>query len=322
MRMQHYAIFLQGYNYEIEYRKSERHANADCLSRLPVDAPQTVADTVDAYQLEVIKTLPVTASRIEIETRKDKTIRELLEALQTGKVIHKSKRFNIEQNEFSLQNNVIMRRSRVYIPKTLQAEVLKELHLGHFGVVKMKGLARSHCWWPAIDKDIENLVRNCANCNSHKNNPPKVEVHLWEAPSAPMQRVHVDFAGPFLGKMFLLMVDAFSKWPEVHIVQDITAKTTIAKCRGMFAAYGLPKVIVTDNENDHYYWDSEQSREPVRSNSPVTLDTENPPEVLDNVAPVSSQTNQDVNRETILETQRRSARTKRRPDFFSERTEK
>ncbi|XP_029168404.1 uncharacterized protein LOC114938586 [Nylanderia fulva] len=75
-------------------------------------------------------------------------------------------------------------------------------------------------------------------------------------------------------------------------------------------------------ENDHYYWDSEQSREPVRSNSPVTLDTENSPEVLEKVAPVSSQTNQDVNRETILETQRRSARTKRRPDFFSERTEK
>ncbi|XP_029163050.1 uncharacterized protein K02A2.6-like [Nylanderia fulva] len=328
MRMQHYAIFLQGYNYEIEYRKSERHANADCLSRLPVDAPQTVADTVDAYQLEVIETLPVTASRIEIETRKDKTIRELLEALQTGKVKHKSKRFNIEQNEFSLQNNVIMRRSRVYIPKTLQAEVLKELHLGHFGVVKMKGLARSHCWWPAIDKDIENLV----------------EVHLWEAPSAPMQRVHVDFAGPFLGKMFLLMVDAFSKWPEVHIVQDITAKTTIAKCRGMFAAYGLPKVIVTDNGRTFVSSEFQrflqingiehkrtspfnpatngQSREPVRSNSPVTLDTENPPEVLENVAPVSSQTNQDVNRETILETQRRSARTKRRPDFFSERTEK
>ena len=86
MHMQHYAIFLQGFNYEIEYRKSERHANADCLSRLPVDAPQTVADLVDAYQLEVIETLPVTADRIAIETRKDKSVKELLEALQTGKL--------------------------------------------------------------------------------------------------------------------------------------------------------------------------------------------------------------------------------------------
>jgi len=50
-----------------------------------------------------------------------------------------------------------MRGSRVYIPKTLQTEILKELHSRHFGVVKMKSLARSHCRWPAIDRDIENL---------------------------------------------------------------------------------------------------------------------------------------------------------------------
>lgn len=36
MRMQHYANFLQGFNYDIQYRKSENHANADCLSRLPI----------------------------------------------------------------------------------------------------------------------------------------------------------------------------------------------------------------------------------------------------------------------------------------------
>jgi len=78
MRMQHYAIFLQGFNYEIEYRKS---ANANCLSRLPVDTPQTVADVIDTYQLEIIETLAVTAGRIAIETQKDKNVNELLEAL-------------------------------------------------------------------------------------------------------------------------------------------------------------------------------------------------------------------------------------------------
>jgi len=125
--MQHYAIFLQGFNYKIEYRRSEKHTNADCLSRLPVDAPQTVADVVDAYQLEIIETLPVTASKIAYETQKDKDASELLEALQTGKVIHKTKRFNVEQNEFSLQNEVIMRGSRVYVPKILRAENTKRI---------------------------------------------------------------------------------------------------------------------------------------------------------------------------------------------------
>ncbi|KYN12234.1 Uncharacterized protein K02A2.6 [Trachymyrmex cornetzi] len=57
----------------------------------------------------------------------------------------------------------------------------------------------------------------------------------------------MDFAGPFLNKMFLIMVDAYSKWPEVHILKDITAKTVIPKCRQIFATFGLPRTLVTDN---------------------------------------------------------------------------
>lgn len=62
-----------------------------------------------------------------------------------------------------------------------------------------------------------------------------------------MHRVHADFAGPFLGKYFFVMVDAFSKWPEVRIVRDLTTKTTIKVCENIFASYGIPKMLVTDN---------------------------------------------------------------------------
>ena len=34
-RMQRYALFLQGYDYDIEYKSSKSHANCDGLSRLP-----------------------------------------------------------------------------------------------------------------------------------------------------------------------------------------------------------------------------------------------------------------------------------------------
>lgn len=242
MRMQHYAIFLQGFNYDIQYRRSENHANADCLSRLPINSQEFAVDVIDAFQVETINTLPVTAAKIAIETNKDTDLRNI-----TGNQVHKSKRFNIEQVEFSLQNDVIMRRHGVVAPKALRSQILEELHSNHFGVVKMKSLARGYCWWFGIDKDIETLAKNCANCNAYRNNPPKVDVHIWQPTSAPMQRVHMDFAGPFLGKMFLILVNAYSKWPEVHIVADITAKTTIEKCRQMFAAFGIPQTIVTDN---------------------------------------------------------------------------
>lgn len=94
---------------------------------------------------------------------------------------------------------------------------------------------------------VGRLTKNGTNCNAHRNNPLKVDTHVWEPVSTSMKQIHIDFAGPFLGKMFLIMVDAYSKLPEVHVMSDISAKTTISKCRQIFSAFGLPQVLVTDN---------------------------------------------------------------------------
>ena len=55
------------------------------------------------------------------------------------------------------------------------------------------------------------------------------------------------FAGPFNGQMFLLVVDAKSKWIEVFPMHSTTASTTIRALRFLFATHGLPEVIVSDN---------------------------------------------------------------------------
>lgn len=104
-----------------------------------------------------------------------------------------------------------MRGHKVVFPKVLRETILNELYSGHFGIVKMKSLTRNYYWWPGIDADIEKLVKNCADCKVHMNNPSKTAVHIWQPPTAPMQRVHLDFAGPFLGKMFLVLVNVYSK---------------------------------------------------------------------------------------------------------------
>lgn len=57
----------------------------------------------------------------------------------------------------------------------------------------------------------------------------------------------MDYAGPFLGKMFLLMVDTHSKWLEVHMTTISTSSATITLMRNSFATLGLPQVIVSDN---------------------------------------------------------------------------
>jgi transposase InsO family protein len=72
-------------------------------------------------------------------------------------------------------------------------------------------------------------------------------MHPWTWPSEPWKRVHIDFAGPFLGKMYFLAIDAHSKWPEVFEMNQTTTARTITVLRHLFATYGLPDQIVSDN---------------------------------------------------------------------------
>ena len=45
----------------------------------------------------------------------------------------------------------------------------------------------------------------------------------------------------------MLIVDAHSKWPEILEMPSVTASKTIDELRKLFAAYGLPEQVVTDN---------------------------------------------------------------------------
>ena len=59
--------------------------------------------------------------------------------------------------------------------------------------------------------------------------------------------MHLDFAGPFLGHMYLVVVDAYSKGLDVQLMNSVTSESTIAKLKNTFATHGLPQKIVTDN---------------------------------------------------------------------------
>lgn len=247
-RMQHYAIFLQAFNFDIRYKSTTCHANADFVSRLPLKSEEfTQCDEPDIFEINQIETLPVTVSEVSRETARDSQLKPLLEALKSGKQIDRNLRFNIDQTEFSLQQGCIFRGIRVIIPKALQAKILNELHTAHFGLFKMKGLARSYCWWNTIDKDIEKLNRECYNCKKIMNNPKPVTNHPWERVDEPFQRVHIDYAGPFYGCYYFILVDAYSRWPEVYITRDMTSKTTTNICREIFSRFGIPTYLVSDN---------------------------------------------------------------------------
>ena len=133
------------------------------------------------------------------------------------------------------------------IPPQGRKEVLNVLNESHPGIVRMKSLARSYVWWPKMDARLEEKVKSCAICQSHQSEPPCSLLHPWEWPGRPWSRVHIDYTGPFVGKMFLLIIDAHSKWMDIHCVNSATSSMIIEKLRTMFASHGLPEIVVNDN---------------------------------------------------------------------------
>jgi len=149
--------------------------------------------------------------------------------------------------ELTLESGCIMRSTRVYIPSRFRRRVLEESHFVHFGIGRMKVLARSYVFWPRIDSDIEQMGAACDACKRGKTTTGvRVPIHPWEYPGGAWQRVHADFFD-WEKKKFLIIVDAFSKWIEVFVMTTTTVEATISKMRECFARFGLPVILVMDN---------------------------------------------------------------------------
>lgn len=245
MRLFHYAHFLSGFDYDIEYKKSADNGNADYLSRFPVEKANIHSvDQHSLFQISQIHLLTINQDKIAEETRSDPELAPLLASLRTGNTM---RHHGYSDSEITAQDDCVFKGPRVMIPKSLHDAVLTELHAGHIGMHKMKLLARSHVYWRNIDKDIENKVKSCRACRLQQNEPEKVPQHHWEDPIEPWQRVHIDFAGPIMGHQLFILVDAFTKWVEIIPTKTTTSTWCINQLKETFCTFGMPYMLVSDN---------------------------------------------------------------------------
>ena len=110
----------------------------------------------------------------------------------------------------------------------------------------MKALARSFIWWPGLDNAIKKTAAHCEPCKTMIAMPKPVVRHPWQLPNGPWERVHVDYE-EWNNHHFLALVDAFSMWPEVQVTSTTTANMTITLLSDIFACFGFPQILVSDN---------------------------------------------------------------------------
>lgn len=147
--------------------------------------------------------------------------------------------------------------TRPYIPTPLQQRILEALHddplAGHQGVYRTQQRVSSRFYWPTMNSDVADYVKNCPSCNLNKKlgNPRRTTLQPVKL-SSPWRTVQMDYAGPFpethQGLRFILvMVDIFSK--AVELLGQITADSRNAKIglkTRVVCRWGTPETVMTD----------------------------------------------------------------------------
>ena len=110
----------------------------------------------------------------------------------------------------------------------------------------MKSLMWSFAYWPKMNLDISNMVDACKGC-ALAAEAPLITYKPRPKTDQPLSRIHVDFAGPMEDVYYLIVVDSYTKWPEVLGCKRPTTGVAITFLQELFARFGVVDCLVSDN---------------------------------------------------------------------------
>ena len=156
--------------------------------------------------------------------------------------------FQKVRQELTVCDKVLLKRNLLVLPKSLRNRALNIAHQGHLSLSKTKSLIREKTWFPNIDKLTEELINSCLPCQLVGLPKPPAPLQSTQLPPKPWHTVNMDFLGPLpSGEMLLVVIDQYSRFPEVEILRSTAASATIPKLDSIFARHGYPVKVRTDN---------------------------------------------------------------------------
>ena len=258
---------LSRFDYTIEYIKGSHNIIADALSRLPQpscdqkpaieeeDGPTALQKTIAALTAG-----PISVESIQKHTQADPLLTKVIEYTKSvwpdkKKLERSLLPFYQVRDDLAVEDGCLTRSEhRFVVPASMQQTILKTAHEGHPGIVRAKRQLRQVYWWPRQAAHVEEFVKHCLACQdsakSHK--PTQIPCQQIEQPSEPWKKIGIDICGPFANapqhqRFVTVVIDYHSGFPEVLLSGEITSTRIIRWLTEIFARYGNPSIIVSDN---------------------------------------------------------------------------
>ena len=191
----------------------------------------------------------MTTHDVERASSDDAELQQLRECIDTGRWTDcPDKLYAAISGELCVIGQLVLRRSRIVMPRKLRPQALALAHEGHLGIVGTKQSLRSKVWWPGIDKAVETYCRSCHGCQLVARPDAPEPIRSTTLPVGPWIDVGVDLLGPLpSGHSILVVVDYYSRYYEYSILQSTTTEKVLDSLDDMFSRQGWPMTIKSDN---------------------------------------------------------------------------
>ena len=255
-RVVRFRLRLAKFDYVVNHVPGKFLYTADALSRAPI--PETgdsdLEEEVQAFVDGVTQySLPASKGRLEeyMEAQKQDPI--LSQVCRYCESEWPDKKFippvlipyYQARESLTVCNDLLLFNERIVVPKALRKETLQRVHSGHQGVEKCRARVAVSVWWPGVYRDVQTMVQSCQECAklSLTKKEPLIPTPL---PDYPWQLVGTDLF-ELNQKHYLLVVDYFSRYPEVLQLSSTTSASVITALKTIFARHGIPETLRSDN---------------------------------------------------------------------------
>ena len=253
-RILRFRLRLAKYNYTVFHVPGKLLYTADALSRAPMAETEKDPLDVEAFVENITQfIMPASKERLDEYRQAQKDDPVCTQVREYCLKQWPSKKFVSaeispywkEKNNLSVCNDLLMFGNRIVVRKSLQCETLTKVHTGHQGIERCRMRVAASVWWPGVSQEVRETVEKCGECakEASKKREPLIVTPL---PDYPWQMVGVDLFE--LNKVnYVLLVDYFSRYPEVVKLSTTTSNAVISVMKSIFARHGVPEVVRSDN---------------------------------------------------------------------------